>query len=342
MNERLKFSWGHIIAFVALIAVSYLTFMGCTYLTNGDFTIALIAMGIVDVTFILIFIGAQQLKASGVHMSRKIKFERALIFLSPIVFIIGMIPAFHFWTVYSHNDEIVGTFKTSINNAKELFADYEKYSENRIYNYDKALNLIIGRQYSDPQTFARAGFVNGKADIQKENMVQTLRLQLLSSNSDSLKNVAIKWIDRASYGASTWNVFLLGNTQEIKSALADWEKQLKGFSDNLLSNEDLCIDVIDFQSAGVNKAIAGIDSMTTSFTKMKSPSLYSILIAVLLYFMLLFPYLLQERHTKSVYRPWSFIKFDAVKGNSDKSNIDKSDVTTSTQTSNNDDDYPSF
>ena len=28
MNEQLKFSWGHIIAFLALIVLSYITFVG--------------------------------------------------------------------------------------------------------------------------------------------------------------------------------------------------------------------------------------------------------------------------------------------------------------------------
>ena len=44
MNERLQFSWGHIIAFVALIAVSYISFMGITYLTAGNFLAALAGM----------------------------------------------------------------------------------------------------------------------------------------------------------------------------------------------------------------------------------------------------------------------------------------------------------
>ena len=38
MNEQLKFSWGHIIAFLALIIISYISFVGVTYMTDGDFT----------------------------------------------------------------------------------------------------------------------------------------------------------------------------------------------------------------------------------------------------------------------------------------------------------------
>ena len=80
MNEKLQFSWGHIIAFLALIAVSYISFVGFTYLTNGNFTFALVGMGITDIVFILFFIGAQQMKASGVKMKSKIIWERIFIF----------------------------------------------------------------------------------------------------------------------------------------------------------------------------------------------------------------------------------------------------------------------
>ena len=81
MNERLQFSWGHIIAFVALIAVSYISFMGMTYLTAGNFVAALLGMAAIDILFMLFFIGAQQMKASGEHINRKIIFERIMVVL---------------------------------------------------------------------------------------------------------------------------------------------------------------------------------------------------------------------------------------------------------------------
>ena len=302
MNEKLQFSWGHIIAFLALIAVSYISFVGFTYLTNGNFSFALIGMGITDIVFILFFIGAQQMKASGVKMRRKIIWERIFIFGSPVIFIVGMISMSHFWTVRSQNDEIVSTFITSINDARQLFSDYEHYSNNRIANYEKGLNRIIANKNYDKRTFIEAGFEENKANIQKDNMIETLRLQLLSQNYDSLQNVAEKWIDDASLGASTWNVFLLGNTREIRNALANWENQLKVFSTKEMTNESLTGDVIQFQSDGVKNAIVGIENLTASFTKQGFPTIGALIFGVIIYVMLLFPYMLQDRHTKNTNR----------------------------------------
>lgn len=349
MNEKLQFSWGHIIAFLALIVVSYISFVGFTYLTNGNFTFALLGMGLTDIVFILFFIGAQQMKASGVKMSRKIIWERIFIFGSPIVFIAGMISMSHFWTVRSQNDEIVSTFTTSINDARQLFSDYENYSNTRIENYEKGLNRIIANKESDKRTYIQAGFEDNKANIQKDNMIETLRLQLLSQNYDSLQNVAKKWIDEASQGASTWNVFLLGNTREIRNALTNWENQLKSFSTKEMTNEALTGNVSHFQSDGTQNAIAGIDSLTTSFTKQGFPTIGAIIFGVVIYLMLLFPYILQDRHTKNIYRIIGTENTNSRKKLHKQSKVNPSEDTTSDDSEGaillnleEDNNYPSF
>ena len=351
MNEKLQFSWGHIIAFLALIAVSYISFVGFTYLTNGNFTFALIGMGITDIVFIIFFIGAQQMKASGVKMRRKIIWERIFIFGSPVVFIAGMISMSHFWTVRNQNDEIVETFKKSINSSKQLFTDYEEYSNQRIETYQNNLTQIIVNKSSNPQTFKNAGFEDSKASIQRDNMVETLRLQLLSQNYDSLKTVANKWIDDAAQGASTWNVFLLGNTREIKDALCNWENQLKSFSAKEMSNESITGTVNGFQSNGAKNAIVGIDSLTSSFITQHFPTLSAIIFGLIIYLMLLFPYFIQDRHTKNVYRltgAESKTKHNKVKSSrsqkpiSPEDSYDNSPEEVETLNIEEDNDYPSF
>ncbi len=63
-NETLKFSWGHIIAFVALIFISYVTYMGDFYSNGGDFSVAAIRVFIIDIALLTTFIGSQILKYS--------------------------------------------------------------------------------------------------------------------------------------------------------------------------------------------------------------------------------------------------------------------------------------
>lgn len=301
MNERLRFSWAHIIAFIALIAVSYTSFVGFTYLSNGSFVAGSFGMVMTDIIFIFVFIGAQQLKASGENMRNKIVWERTLIFASPLVFIAGMIAISHFWTVQTRNDEVVQQFNGAMQSGGTIFDDYEKYANERLEKYNNTLNRVIANKTNQPDAFQRAGFTEGIENIQKENMMEVLRLQLLSSNYDSLKNLATNWMAKANNGASTANVFLLGNTREIHDALIHWEEQLKGFTTNKLSNEEMAGQVQEFNSQAGTNAASQLNGLSESFTKQKIPTVGAIIFGIILYLMLIFPYFIQERHSKSVY-----------------------------------------
>ncbi len=133
-------------------------------------------------------------------------------------------------------------------------------------------------------------------------MLETLRLQLLSENYTAIKTPANAWLDNATQSASIWNVFLLGNTREIKETLVQWETNLKGFSEKQMSNEALLSEVPRFSSSGVSAALSQLDQMSANFTEWHFPAWSGIIFGIVIYFMLLFPYILQERHTKSIYR----------------------------------------
>ena len=301
MNEHLKFSWGHIIAFIALITIGYITFMGVTYYTDGDFLSASIYMVCVFILLFAVFIGAQFLKATHRKFSRRIWFERILVFSSPIIYIFALIPFSHFWTVQKNDKEIVSKFSQSIEASRQLFYDYDDYSSKRITQYEAQLNNVIFSK--DPKLYDLYGFTSTKELIQRDVMVKTLRLQLLSSNYDSLKVEAIEWIDKASVGASTWNVFLLGNIKEINNAISEWQKKLADFSSHKLPNENFDgISPIAFKETRLDNIISSLNGLKAKYTTPEIPNIPCILSSILLFCMLFFPYFLQDRHTKSMFR----------------------------------------
>ena len=319
MNEQLKFSWGHIVAFVALIFVGYTTFVGVTYLTNGDFLKASIAMAIVCLVLLLIFIGEQVAKSTTRKFKKIIWIERILVFASPIIFLLCIYPYCHFWTVHNHEGEIVKHFTSAINSSQQMFEDYEAYANLRISNYDKMLSRAIANKASDAPEYSKCGFTVGNSIMQKENMVQTLRLQLLSVNYDSLKVEATKWIEKSNNGASTWNVFLLGNTKSIRDAIHSWNDQLQSFSENKLTNEERGGNkVIKFGGTSLENVDQELNSLTSLFTQKSWPNIISFITAALLFFALLFPYVLQDRHTKNPYN-----LFGMRRGFSDTNGIDQ-------------------
>lgn len=283
INETLKFSWGHIIAFVALIIISYLSSMGITYLTNGDFLYAGIGVLIIDVLIILFFIIPQILKGADEKFRRKIIFERILFFAAPIVFLIVMWPYAHFWNVFENKDKIETIFSESIKTTKGMFKSYEEYANSRIKAYD--LKLAHNKTNS----------------LTRKNKVDALKLQLIDKNYTSLKNSAFEWIDNAS-GATVWNAFMIGNIQKIESALDKWNSILVEFSSKKMIDEDSETLAFSNMDESVRLAKEKLSSLRNIYTFRQSPNIISISIGIALYILLLFPYIIQSRNTKSTYR----------------------------------------
>ena len=332
MNEHLKFSWGHIIAFLAMIAIGYVTFMGTTYYTDGSFVKAAIVTAAVLIIIMIIFIVPQALKATDRRFKKRIVWERIIIAASPVIFIAAMLPYTHFWTVYEQNGQIVSKFAGSIEASKQMFADYDKYAQARIAAYDQKLDRDASL-----------------SDVQKQQMKRTLRILLLSENYNNLKTSALEWINSANQGATVWNVFLFGNKKQFQESILKWHEQLTATSSHILKNEQSSaaatpearparetpkyqeplknpqrdrigpqdsptaqpIDtaagsVAPFSQSNesVLKVVQGLESLTKTYTTFKFPSLIALLTMLLLYGMMLLPYLLQKYHDKNPYRFW--------------------------------------
>lgn len=284
INETLKFSWGHIVAFIAMVFISYVSFMGITYLTDGDFLSAGLGVLIINVVLMMFFIIPQILKGTDEKFSRKIIFERILIFFAPIAFTAAMVSYSHFWTVFENRAKIESTFSESIKTTKGMFDAYEIYANTRIKEYDKKLakNKKMGT-------------------IRRSNEVEALKLQLIAENYDVLKESAFEWIDNAS-GATVWNVFMIGNVKKIEDAINHWNNLLNNFSSKIMLDE--LDDVEPFSSSDPSVKIAkeNLNKLSSVYTTMSAPTMLSVGIGLLLYILLLFPYIIQRRNTKSTFR----------------------------------------
>lgn len=300
-NETLKFSWGHIIAFLAIIFISYVCYMGDFYNNGGDFKAAAIKVLIIDLALLITFIGAQILKGTDSKFDRSIIFERILIVLCPIVFLGAMISYNHFWNVFSERKQIESQFSASIDKSKQMFIDYDNYSLARINNYELALNKLIENKGVNYYAYNKLGFDGSSDEIRKDNLITTLRLQLQSQNTDSLKTVANQWIDNANQGATVWNAFLVGNVNQIIDAIESWNKSLIEYSSPVLTSEtllDIKVESFADNDAGM-VAKRGLGSLTYIYKETRGVQAVSILTSIVLFLMLLFPYFLQKRSTRA-------------------------------------------
>lgn len=301
-NQTLKFSWGHIIAFVALIFISYVTFMGDFYQNGGDFTSAVIKVCYIDMALLITFLGAQILKGTDEKFARSIIFERILICLCPIAFVWAFVPYNHFWNVFSERQRIESLFNKSIGKSRQMFSDYENYSNDRIMKYENTLEYVLKNKTKDKQAYIKAGFNGTNDEIVKGNYIETLKLQLLSENTDSLCKSAFVWIEEANQGASVWNAFLIGNVENISEAIKGWNSKLSNETKPILSNEALSgIVILPFDEKQesfmlANKSLAELREIYTDTYGNSINALWS---SALLFLMMLFPYFLQRRNEKA-------------------------------------------
>ncbi|MCH3971041.1 MAG: hypothetical protein LKE47_11895 [Prevotella sp.] len=307
MNQNLKFSWGHIIGFLTMIFIMYVSFMGITYLTDGNFLRAGVGALVIALVLFLFFIGAQYMKGTDRKFARSIKWERFLLGVSPAIFIVVMIPYFHFWTVFANRQKITQGFSNAVNLAGNLFKDYDAYAQDRIDNYQLLLDRVVANKSIRPKEYREIGFTGRNDEAQKKILIKELKLQLLSQNYDGLKTSALHWIGSAN-GATVWNIFILGNIKQIKSSLTSWSADLSRFASIRIRTEEFhgynTVKSFSPDNSAVGDAENTLNGLSSYYTKMVFPNGTALITSVFCYFLLLFPYFIQRRNTKSTYRFW--------------------------------------
>lgn len=306
MYKKLKFSWAHILAFLALIFISYVSFVGLTYMIDDGFIKP--ALGVLGILIVLLiwFVGVQQLRGvdNNFSFSKCVWWERFFIFTSPLILIVCLIPFNHAWNVASHSKQIENTFRNAIQSSTKMFEDYDVYSQNRIADYQDFLNRVKNNRSIQPSIYDKIGFTGTHDDKKVQLEVQTLERQL-TANYSSLQTEARQWINRVDQTTSVWNVFLVGNIKEIMRSIIDWRTQMGNFSKVILTTERnggyAKIEPFDANEEGVRATINQLDSLSNIYTHSEGVSMTAVILGIILYFLLLFPYILQERNGVSTY-----------------------------------------
>lgn len=289
MNLQLRFSWAHIIAFIGLIFIAYVVFMGKTYSTLGNYLIAGIYASIAVLSLGLTIIGAQILKGAASKFYKSIIWERVLLFLSVPALFVTFIPYNQFWNVQAREQEITENFKISIQGAHDIFSDYENYAKDRIAVFEQNCK---------------------RAPRLKQNRVDELSLVLLSENFTNMRVAADGWIDKASVNSSVWNVFLFGNLENMASAIDSWTLDLYEMSKKRIGAENYEVAPFSMSNKGYIASIQGLDGMRNLYTVKKSINMWAVITILILYSgMLLLPYYIQERNARNCERFWDFWPF---------------------------------
>lgn len=300
-NEGPSFSWANATLAFAIIAMAIGTYMQGFYKT-GDYVEALLVASVVppipDLTFTIVslglFLGIQFLKGTNRHFAKRIWWERALVFLTLPIFLLSLHPINYTCRVIEQSEEIQKNFADGVNTFKGLFKEYDQYCHERLDSYSHTLDSSL------PSRSNHRGSSADHSPYAKENYLLTLRLQLLPPTEAfaQFREEAQKWIEVNGQKPSVWNPFLIGNTEAILSGVSQWVSQLEGFSSVRLTHEA--------QYPSFEQAVGLLEHCQASFSQVKEIvsnqsgfSKHTIWLGLLLYSLLITPYLLQQRHTKA-------------------------------------------
>lgn len=278
MNETLKFSWGHIVAFLAMIMISYITFTGAAYLYDTNLLVsALWAIASFLVMFV-VFVGTQQMKAVEKNFTRSIVLERIGVVLSVVVLVllVTISPFKHFWTVYSNKSEIMEEFAMSIDSSKSIFENYDAYVEERI---EKTL------QSKSPEK-------NAQAELMRLQLQPSFATQTESFDYQTKKLEIEQWIDKARQ-SSVWNVFVIGNLTKIQSGVEMWKTTLESWSSKKFYDGDM------EPYKATYDITSNFNNLKQKFTNSVAFQWRAILWALVGYFCMALPWLLQRRPVKN-------------------------------------------
>jgi len=300
MNEKLKFAYGYVLAFMSLTIIAYLVFVGMVYFTGGDMLLSTIITGVGIALMAMACIGLQRLKGTENHFSRCVKFERFLLPLLIVLCLAALIPFTHFFTVQRQGEQVKEHFTQMLDESQQMLTEYDKYAKDRLRQYRNSLRATLRGKNRDKLFDKEAiASIKGADTIMMSNMERAMQLQLCVGE-DSLRQGAAAWLDEARQGVTVWNVFLVGNVKKIREAVEQWHATMVAGSEQTFPGESVKKDhSAAFNSthfSEISKRLDAIDAIYTDFSFPRPLALLAGIVAMLLLFL---PYRLQERNSRS-------------------------------------------
>jgi hypothetical protein len=284
------------------LAFGFVCFLGMNYYTLGDSTQSIIfavviALSLAGTSFLAIL-----LKKTKNNFGAKFILEiLVLIIFTGLLAFFTYSPFSHFFVVTDQKKNIQRKLTASITQAENMFSEYENYANSRISLYKSSLKSAVVTKIANSKPYKDLGLDgnNNIPDSAKiESKMQTIQFDLYPSNysdtinNNGIKEVAAKWLLDAKSAANNWKAI------SIVNIVNDVEKNSNEWLDTLVQIStvpEIGEESIDFTHK------LSFEDMKTHFTTLGKPTLLSIILAMIAWLVMLFPYMIETRNTKSNY-----------------------------------------
>lgn len=319
MNQS-KFSLADVLSVSSALLFGFVCFLGLNFLkintenvwgmdrTTGCIIIALICASSLFFTAY----GAKLLKRTNVNFKTSFVLEVILLILFVLLalfFTTKSSPFTHYFTVSAQKSAINSKLQKGINQAENMFSEYETYANKRINDYENYLEGVVAQEFTFPPKFRSHGFVpttNVSSDKQIATKMFTIRADLFPPHySDTIsgkgiKEVANDWIQNAKNVPISWKpIGIVGVVNDIEKNSNQWLDNLVTFSEKKEQGK---------QAADFAYSLS-FDDVKTYFTKLNSPTPLSIMLGVVAYVFMILPWYVAKRDFR---RMGALAKYEVV------------------------------
>jgi len=289
MNQS-KFSLADLLTVLGAIIFGFFCYLSFNFISLGETTLSVVWASALALILGGLALIAKLLKKTSRNFKSCIIWEWVILFLFVCMAFIATLPFSHNFAVYEKKSDIQQKVVKNITQAQGLFTDYEKYASNRLTIYKSRLNSVVASKNINPKEYKDYGFVDRTDDItQIKNKIFSLKAQLYPSNYQDIKIVDSTWLSSSKSTIENWKpIGIVTVINELDNNLTDWKNQLKQFSSFRAEGE--VADDFDF-------SITFAD-VTNKFTELDSPTIFSLAVALFLYFLMLFSYYITRRDSR--------------------------------------------
>ena len=290
--EKARFNFAWVLAIIALIAYSYVSFMGLVYWqVFNTFTSAVIILAIdaLIITCVVMMCKAKHTRWLRLGLTGQILFG-----LIALVLLLGSSVMFsHFTRIVNQRDLLSATYQAAINDASSLDDKYQEYVRNRCTNYEENLGLLqpSSKDYKLLFTNSLALGISKKEIISKCSTTLSNMLRGSNENGDLLSKRET-WLKNAS--ASVWNLNLPRNIRDVSSSVNQWIQNYQELSSVQYTGE---IDIAPFEDISFNNNAKNLQDICTVIS---APTILGILLAILCFVLILFPWIITPKNIASL------------------------------------------
>jgi hypothetical protein len=293
MNNQSKFSLADVLTLLAALAFSFVCFLGTNFYTLGNITQSLVVAAIIFVLMVITAFSAKLLKRASRNFKTCFIWEMIfLVLFTGQTAFFAYSPFPHYFVVSEQKTEVQSKLATSITQAENMFAEYEKYAKNRENLYKNQLNSVVSAKNINPGEYAEYGFENnGIADSKQiENKMFTLHAELFPSNFLDMKHVDSTWLAHARKIVNSWKpIGIVSVVNEVEKNSNDWLNELIKLSAYRGKGEQA--DNFAYRLS--------FDDVKKHFNVFGKPVLLSVGLTVATYLLMLLSYFITKRSTKS-------------------------------------------